>query len=195
MNQPIIDNCRDDLFIKEQIDGKTYLMARPSDEHEAIQSNIAYLFSDYFRKSKKACRVKNEAELRIDKNNWLVPDLMVFCYATDKNIPLLVIEILSKSTRAKDFGIKMAKYAEIGVAEYWIVDTKYFAIDIYLLGDARKYAFYKSYAYYTEEDFSKFSEIREEQESGLEMISEFSPVSFPEMKILLEEVFYYIKEE
>jgi hypothetical protein len=48
--------------------------------------------------------------------------------------------------------------------------------------------------YYTDEDFSRFPEIREEQKAEVEIITEFSPVSFPEMKISLEDVFYFVKE-
>jgi Uma2 family endonuclease len=137
--------------------------------------------------------VKNETQLFIDENNCLVPDLMIFGRETNKNAPLLVIEILSKSTRFKDLGIKMEKYAEIGVSEYWVVDTKHFSIDVYLLSDKKTYSFFKSYVYYTDEDFSKIPKIREEQKSEIEIIEEFFPLSFPEMRILLEDVFYFIK--
>ena len=36
--------------------------------------------------------------------------------------PDLVIEIVSKSTSKRDYGLKMLKYRTAGVKEYWIVD-------------------------------------------------------------------------
>ncbi|HEV2844812.1 MAG TPA: Uma2 family endonuclease, partial [Thermoanaerobaculia bacterium] len=44
---------------------------------------------------------------------------------TEKNIqgaPDLAIEILSKSTRQQDEGIKLERYGRLGVREYWIFD-------------------------------------------------------------------------
>ena len=40
----------------------------------------------------------------------------------DHQAPLLVIEILSPATRDRDRGLKAVRYAELGVANYWIVD-------------------------------------------------------------------------
>lgn len=47
--------------------------------------------------------------------------------------PDFVIEILSDSTRERDYGIKMQDYALHDVKEYWIVDTDNQAIEQYLL--------------------------------------------------------------
>jgi Uma2 family endonuclease len=38
--------------------------------------------------------------------------------------PLLVVEILSPSTRHFDLGAKSRRYAELGVLHYWIVDPE-----------------------------------------------------------------------
>lgn len=38
--------------------------------------------------------------------------------------PDLVIEVLSKSTRSRDMGIKLWRYHDAGVREYWIIDPK-----------------------------------------------------------------------
>ncbi|MDP9402324.1 MAG: Uma2 family endonuclease [Actinomycetota bacterium] len=57
----------------------------------------------------------------------LQPDLLVLPrqHVGGANVtvaPLLVVEILSPSTRAADLGAKRVKYEELGVAVYWIVD-------------------------------------------------------------------------
>jgi len=36
--------------------------------------------------------------------------------------PLLVVEVLSPSTRSRDCGLKAQRYAELGVLHYWLVD-------------------------------------------------------------------------
>ena len=38
--------------------------------------------------------------------------------------PDFVIEVLSKSTRKKDMTVKLNKYREAGVREYWMVDSE-----------------------------------------------------------------------
>ena len=189
MNEPIYN----DWFLKEKIDGKIYLMARPSDKHIDVQGNIATIFNNYFRLKKKKCIARSESQLDIDDDNYLIPDVMVFCYNTNKNIPVIVVEILSKWTRKNDLGIKMKKYAELGIKEYWIIDWMHCTIDIYILKD-RIYEKYESYAYYTEEDFSKYPKIRDEQKAEAEIIESFSPFIIPEMTILLEDVFYFVDE-
>ena len=45
-------------------------------------------------------------------------------------VPILVIEIASKSTRRRDRGKKRAHYLDVGVPEYWIVDRETRAIQI-----------------------------------------------------------------
>ena len=181
----------DYLFKEEKIDGQIYLMASPCDEHIDVQGNLNMIFNDYFRKNKKRCISRSEATLYIDENNYFEPDVMVFCYDTNKNIPLIVIEVLSKSTRNLDLGKKMKKYAEIGIKEYWIVDWKNMSVDIYILTDEKKYEFYKSYAYFALSDFSRILSVSENEKK--EAVTEFSPVSMPELTVKLEDVFYFVE--
>ncbi|MFN8347574.1 MAG: Uma2 family endonuclease [Spirosomataceae bacterium] len=47
--------------------------------------------------------------------------------------PDFIVEILSDSTKERDYGIKMTDYALHGVAEYWIVDTDNQTVEQYLL--------------------------------------------------------------
>ena len=177
----------DDPFKEEKIDGEIYLMAAPCNEHIDVQENINMIFNNYFRQNKKRCISRSEASLYINENNYFEPDIMVFCYNTDRNIPLIVIEVLSKSTRDLDLGKKMKKYAEIGIKEYWIVTWEIFAIDIYLLSDDKKYEHYKSYAY------SKCEKFKRKFDEKTEVVKEFSPVSMPELTVRLEDVFYFVE--
>ena len=184
-----------DMFKEEKIDGKIYLMARPSDNHEGVQGNIFYIFNDYFRRNKKRCRIKNEAQIYHNKDNYFIPDLMVFCYnntrENNKKIPVIIIEVMSKSTYDKDMNIKMKKYAELGIPEYWLVDYNNHTVNIFTLTEQQIYSHYKSYSYFTEEDYDETGELREKEHKP-EIIEEFSPVNFPDLAIKLEDIFYIV---
>ncbi len=47
--------------------------------------------------------------------------------------PDFVVEILSDSTRDRDYGIKKSDYALHGIEEYWIIDTDLGTVEQYLL--------------------------------------------------------------
>lgn len=76
-------------------------------------------------------------QLDCDNRTIVVPDIFVVC-DRDKlqnglvfGAPDLVIEILSPSTKRKDLTIKLTKYQNAGVREYWIVDPKKKSVVIY----------------------------------------------------------------
>jgi hypothetical protein len=74
----------------------------------------------------------------------LVPDVFVVCESDEPKLsdegyidgaPDLVIEVLSPSTRKKDMFIKLEKYRNAGVREYWIVDLQKEKVIVYLFGE------------------------------------------------------------
>jgi len=186
MNEQIEDYNND--IKEEKIDGKIYYMAPPSRKHRNVQYNIANIFNEYFKKNKKRCISIFEDQLDIDNDGYVLPDIMVFCYNNSKDIPLIVIEVLSNSTRERDLGVKMEKYAKLGIKEYWIVTWETLSIDIYLLSDDNRYKLYKSYAY-----FALNKSKRRNDEAEAEAVKEFSPVSVPELTVRLEDVFYFVE--
>ena len=185
-----IQNYRDNKRKKEMIDGKIYLMARPCDEHIDVQDNIARIFNNYFIQNKRKCRARTESQLYHNEKNYYIPDVKILCRETGNNdiddIPVIVIEVLSKSNTDIDRIIKMKKYAELGIKEYWIITWEMSLIEIYcLLDENKEYDHHKSYAYYKTEE-----ELRRLDEDELkDVVNEFSPVSFPELLIQLEDVF------
>ena len=70
-----------------------------------------------------------------------VPDLLVVANPSDvteraiEAPPLLVVEVLSPSTRKQDRGVKAERYAELGVAHYWIVDPEQERVECFRLED------------------------------------------------------------
>jgi len=74
-------------------------------------------------------------------NSFVLPDVLV-ARAEDcgddgiRVAPLLVVEVLSGSTRRRDRGEKRDLYAELGVPHYWLVDLeRHTATVLHLVGD------------------------------------------------------------
>ena len=192
MSERIDYNYIDDLFTKEVIDGKIYLMAAPDEKHLLVQKNICKIFDAYFEKNKKKCVAICEQQLYVNVKNYFEPDVLIYCRDNNekkgKKIPVIIIEVLSNSTWKKDMTLKMKKYAELSVEEYWTVDYRSQIVTVYKL-NADKYDWHETYNYPIEEELSPIPEAREQELN--EAVKEFSPVSFPEMTILLEEIFSF----
>ena len=186
-----IENYSDNKRKREMIDGRIYLMATPCDEHKNVQDNITMIFNNYFKQNKRRCRAITESQLYHNEKNYFEPDVKVICRESagparqNDDIPVIVVEVLSKSTADRDTGIKMKKYASLGIKEYWIISWEMTTIDMYLLNDNNEYERYKFYAYYKTE-----KELKRLDENELkEVVKEFSPISFPKLIIQLEDVF------
>ena len=114
----------------ELIDGKLYDMAAPSMVHAMLASFLQGKISSYIEAQKGSCIVVQNAALIMeqDAENYFIPDLMVVCDRDKvknlwvKGAPDWIIEIVSKQSEKNDYRIKLAKYLQMGVREYWIVD-------------------------------------------------------------------------
>lgn len=116
----------------ELIDGVIYDMATPTNIHQVLIVHLVSRLLNYIQEKDGKC-VPFVAPLDVkpseeDNKTMVQPDVFVIC---DRDIakkrffesaPDLVIEILSPSTKKRDSGIKLRKYKETGVREYWIVD-------------------------------------------------------------------------
>lgn len=67
-------------------------------------------------------------DLILTNHDVFQPDLLVVDdsrLVTDRGIegtPLLIVEILSRTTALRDRGVKARRYAELGIRYYWLVD-------------------------------------------------------------------------
>lgn len=115
----------------ELIDGVFYDMAGPTTLHQMIVFQIQRSLWDHVEKGKGPCiPLASPVDVVLDNDQYTVvqPDVLVVC-DRDKfrdgrvyGAPDLVVEVLSPSTRKKDISLKLYKYTEAGVREYWIVD-------------------------------------------------------------------------
>ena len=124
----------------ELIDGVFYDMSAPAVIHQKILGELFILFRECMDKHEGKCEVYlSPCDVRLDRDNrtMVQPDLLVICEEYDiraKNIdgaPDLTLEILSPSTRSKDMLLKLHKYANAGVREYWIVDPEQKTVLVY----------------------------------------------------------------
>jgi len=138
----------------ELIDGVIYDMGDPSLSHQRILGDLFVLFRECASKHNMPCEVYlSPCDVRLDKDNYTMvqPDLLVICGEYDENgilyegAPELVVEILSPSSRSKDMVLKLYKYQNAGVKEYWIIDPKHRTVYIHQFSDEdyapKQYAF------------------------------------------------------
>jgi len=118
----------------ELIDGVIYDMTAPSNIHQLILGDLYIKFRECAVEHHMPCDVMlSPCDVRLDRDNYTMvqPDLLVVCADEDgewrriEGAPDLVVEILSPSTRNKDLVLKLYKYQNAGVREYWIVDPKH----------------------------------------------------------------------
>ncbi|MBQ1923982.1 MAG: Uma2 family endonuclease, partial [Lachnospiraceae bacterium] len=127
----------------ELIDGTFYDMSAPAVIHQKILGELYILFRECADAHDGQCEVfLSPCDVRLDMDNktMVQPDLLVICHDYDldakrfEGAPDLVLEILSPSTRAKDMLLKLYKYQNAGVREYWIVDPDHERVLVYDFG-------------------------------------------------------------
>ena len=115
----------------ELIDGKIYYMAPPSWNHQKISRKLHQAISNYIDSKKGKCEALAApfaVFLNEDDINYVEPDISVICDLSKLDekgchgAPDWVIEIVSPSSKPRDYMTKLFKYRTAGVREYWIVD-------------------------------------------------------------------------
>ena len=132
---------KDEHLTYELVDGVVLMSPSPSFEHQVVGNKL--LFHLNLRLEKTKCQPLYEYDIRTN-GDVLKPDVMIFC-DDNTELPRIVFEIISPTSKYRDFVIKVAKYEQAGIAEYWIADPKSKAItvhdffnaetEIYNLGD------------------------------------------------------------
>lgn len=114
----------------ELIDGKFYDMAGPSNIHQMIAGEIYTEFNNFVRKNGGPCiPFISPADVQLDCDNktMVQPDVFVVCnrdkvtYPRTVGAPDLVIEVVSPSNCFVDMMIKLRKYRNACVREYWLI--------------------------------------------------------------------------
>jgi Uma2 family endonuclease len=118
----------------ELIDGCVYAMAGASANHERISVNILSEFRNHLKNS--PCEpFGSDMKLRINAN-FFYPDVMVDCLFDNSTsyftqIPIIIVEVLSKSTRKKDTTLKLLSYINIpSLKEYVLIEQNFVDIEV-----------------------------------------------------------------
>ena len=124
----------------ELIDGVLYDMASPETLHQMVGGYIYARFLEFISKNKGNCIpliAPLDVQLDCDDKTMLQPDVVILCDIDRMKVrciygaPDFVLEVISKSTRLRDYGKKLSKYMDAGVKEYWIVDPYQKRIMVY----------------------------------------------------------------
>ncbi len=123
----------------EFLGGMVHAMAGASNQHNTISLNILATLHANLRG--KPCRPFNsDTKIRItlpDQLRFYYPDAMVVCQPNPpddhfQDLPVLVIEVLSASTRRTDLGEKLQAYLSIPTVKGLIfVESELFCVAIY----------------------------------------------------------------
>jgi Uma2 family endonuclease len=128
----------------ELVDGEVYMMAPPSRRHQKIAGEIFGQLWAFLKG--KPCEVYAGpfgVHLNEEEDTVFEPDVVVVCDKSkldDKGCtgaPDLIVEVLSPSTGRMDKLLKLNKYQQAGVREYWIVDPQDLTVSANILEDGR----------------------------------------------------------
>lgn len=117
----------------ELIDGELIFLEAPSSIHQELIGELFFEIKLYIRTNNGPCKILPsplDVQLDCDNRTMLQPDISVICHRdriVKKGVygaPDLCIEIVSPSSRKRDYEKKRMKYQNAGVREYWIVDPK-----------------------------------------------------------------------
>lgn len=120
----------------ELIDGQLFYMAPPARKHQDIVVELSSIIKDYIRNHAGECKVYpapfavflGTKEGDENRSDYVEPDISVICDRGKLNekgclgAPDWIVEVVSPSSRKRDYYQKLALYQTNGVREYWIVD-------------------------------------------------------------------------
>ena len=112
----------------EVLDGELYMTPAPTPLHQRLSRRLQRTLEDYFHSRGLGEVFNAPIDLILGRHDIAQPDLLVVAdpaHVTKRaieGVPLLVVEVLSPSTRALDRSVKMRRYAELGIVHYWVLD-------------------------------------------------------------------------
>jgi len=121
----------------EYVNGQTYAMADASVNHGRISENVFGELLNHLKKS--TCEpFMSDMKVKTSTGNYRYPDVLVVCdndfidnkYAT--KTPVILVEVLSRSTRKTDEKDKFLEYINIpSLKEYVIIEQDIVDITVY----------------------------------------------------------------
>ncbi len=121
-------------FKREYIDSQVYAMAGAKHNHNCISMNIAREFSNHL-KGTPCATFMADIKVRLGKD-YVYPDVLVDCgnmsgddyFSTS---PVIIVEVLSKSTRIRDTTTKLIRYINLpSLLEYVLIEQDLVSVQV-----------------------------------------------------------------
>jgi len=119
---------------REYIDGQVFAMAGASYNHNCIAINVSSNFRSHLKGS-SCSTFMSDMKLRIGQN-YVYPDVLVDCSPMSgddefSTSPVIIMEVLSKSTRKTDVTFKLLRYINIpSLQEYVLIEQDFVSIQV-----------------------------------------------------------------
>lgn len=116
----------------EWVDGVAVMSPPPVGGHWRAQTRVAAFVETHLPE----LDVFGEVAIRLPRNRVRVPDVSAYAEAMSEDdwlmpvTPVLVAEVLSRSTRREDLLRKAPEYLEARISQYWVVDRQARAIEV-----------------------------------------------------------------
>ena len=135
-----VHSLPDDGNKYELVRAELFVTPPPSEDHETILARLSRILDPYVAANGLGMVYHPRSVMRFEGSE-VEPDLMVRQPRTDKGrdwddapTPILIVEVLSGSTRRRDHVQKRELYLDAKVAEYWIVDPERVSIRVVRAG-------------------------------------------------------------
>ncbi|MGH7617144.1 MAG: Uma2 family endonuclease, partial [Gemmatimonadaceae bacterium] len=120
----------------EVVRGELFVTPAPTEGHETLAALLSRLLEPYVRENDLGLIFHPRAVFRV-RHSEVEPDLMIRRQQRGRHrawlgapLPILIVEILSPSTRRRDHVQKRDFYLDEGIPEYWIVDPEEWTIRV-----------------------------------------------------------------
>ena len=129
----------------EILEGELYVTPAPSPLHQRVSKRLQRQLEAYFEVRGLGEVFNAPIDLILTHHDVVQPYLVVVAEPRQvsargiEGAPLLVVEVLSPSTRTQDRTVKACRYAALGIPHYWLVDPEARRIECYRV-DAGAYA-------------------------------------------------------
>jgi Uma2 family endonuclease len=123
-----LDRLPDDGNRYELLEGELLVTPPPSDLHEEVVAWLTMKLTPFVHAHRLGMVYHPRSVIQIGEEQT-EPDAMVRPIAPLRGwenapLPILVVEVISRSTRHRDLGQKRRFYVANGIAEYWIIDRE-----------------------------------------------------------------------
>ncbi len=135
-----------DPYIYELINGKLVRKSAPQPRYQRISRKLLRLMDDFIQKGNLGEVFYAPIDFFLDEENVPQPDLVFVSTARSfivdemdgiLGVPDLVVEIISPSSIRMDRVDKKDLYEGFGVPEYWLIDPKNTAIEVFSFQNGR----------------------------------------------------------